>query len=282
MNVFRADLHCHTTASDGSETPEKVILLAKQAGLSALSLTDHDTVAAYHTAIPAAKEHNIILLPGVEFSTVLQQTSVHILGYGFHIDHPAILSLCTKHVERRQKRNLAILDLLAKQGMPLEYIDLINAIPIELSTQGRSIGRPHIAFALAKKGYADSPQAAFDQYIGEGRPCFVQGDPFSVDETIEVIHQAKGLAVIAHPHLIKSTKLLNELLNKDFDGIECYYGKFPAAAHERWLKIAKYRKWLITGGSDFHGIAKPNQHVGCSWIEQEPFQAILDSLAKRL
>jgi len=279
-NSFRADLHCHTTASDGSESAETVMQLAKQAGLSALSITDHDTVAAYETAIPAAQQHGILLLPGIEFSTILQGTSVHILGYGFRLDHPAILSLCAKHAERRKNRNLAMLERLDRLGMSLNYEDLTNAIPVELASIGRSIGRPHIAFALVKKGYVETLQAAFEQYIGEGRPCFVQGDSFSVDETIDVIHQAKGIAVIAHPHLIKKTELLNELLKKNFDGIECFYGKFPGAAYERWLKIAKYKNWLVTGGSDFHGKAKPNQQLGCSWIGQEPFQAILDSLPK--
>lgn len=278
MNVFRADLHCHTTSSDGSESAEKVIMLAKQAGLSALSITDHDTVAAYETAIPAAKQQNIILIPGIEFSTVLQQTSVHILGYGFRVDHSAILSLCNKHTERRKNRNLEMLECLKKHGMSLEYEDLTDAIPMELALPGRSIGRPHIAFALVKKGYVETLKEAFERYIGEGRPCFVQGASFSVDDTIDAIHQAKGIAVIAHPHLIKKTEILKELLDKNFDGIECYYGRFPATAHERWLKIAKYKNWLITGGSDFHGNAKPNQNLGCSWIGQEPFQAILDCL----
>lgn len=279
MNEFRADLHCHTTSSDGSETPEQVIQLAKASGLSALSITDHDTVDAYDTAIPLAKEAGIILLPGVEFSTVLNQMSVHILGYGFQVDDKAILELCSKHAERRKNRNLAVLELLKKHGMPLTYENLIDAIPVQHASKGRSIGRPHIAFAMMNKGYVNSIQEAFGKFLGDECSCYVQGNSFTVDETIDTIHRAKGIAVIAHPHLIKNTALLKELLTKDFDGIECYYGNFPANVHTRWLKIAKHRNWLVTGGSDFHGKAKPTLNLGRSWIGQDHFQALLERLA---
>lgn len=281
MNLFRADLHCHTTSSDGSETPEKVIQLAKEAGLSALSITDHDTVDAYAAAIPLAKEAGITLLTGIEFSTVLDQISVHLLGYGFEIDHPAIKTLCTKHAERRKERNLAMLELLKKHGMPLAYEDLIDAIPDKHLSEGGSIGRPHIAFAMIKKGYVKTIQEAFEKFLGDDCPCFVQGNSFTVDETIDTIHSAKGLAVIAHPHLIKNTSILNKLLTKDFDGVECFYGNFQAQANTRWLKIAKHRNWVITGGSDFHGTAKPTLNLGRSWIGQEHFQALLDRIATK-
>ena len=279
MNEFRADLHCHTTCSDGSETPEQIIELAKQSNLSALSITDHDTISAYDTAFDLAKAAGISLLTGVEFSSALNQMSVHILGYGFQAKDKKILELCTKHAERRKNRNLAILELLAKHQMPLDYEDIICSIPVKLASKARSIGRPHIAYAMIAKGYVKTPKEAFDKYLGEERLCYIQGETFTVDETIETIHQAKGIAVIAHPHLIKNSKLLNDLLKKDFDGIECYYGKFFANEHLRWLKIAAHRNWLVTGGSDYHGMAKPNLNLGCSWVGQKDFQAILDRLA---
>lgn len=278
MNPFRADLHCHTTSSDGSETPERVIQLAKEAGLSALSITDHDTLDAYDIAIPLAEEAGITLLPGIEFSAVLNQVSVHILGYGFQIQDKAIKDLCAKHAERRKERNLAVLELLKKHGMPLVYEDLIEAIPASSTSKSRSLGRPHIALAMMKKGYIHSIQEGFEKFLGDECPCYVQGNSFTVDETIDTIHSAKGIAVIAHPHLIKNTSLLKILLTKDFDGIECYYGNFHADINKRWVKIAKHKNWLITGGSDFHGTAKPSLTLGRSWIGQEHFQAILNSL----
>ena len=273
---FRADLHCHSTCSDGTETPEQILQIAKQLGLSAVSITDHDTIDAYDNAFQLAKEMDLILLPGIEFSTVLDKNSVHILGYGFDTKHSAIINLCKKHIERRKNRNLAVIELLKKHGMPIDYQDVIEINA--MTSQERSIGRPHIAHALVKKGYASTIQEVFNKYLGDERPCYVQGDSFTVDETIDVIHQAKGIAVIAHPHLIKNTALINQLLQKDIDGIECYYGKFLPEAHQRWIKIAKHRNLLITGGSDFHGTVKPNLNLGSSWINQDLFQAILDRL----
>lgn len=279
MNSFRADLHCHTTCSDGSLSPTEIIHLAKQIGLSALSITDHDSIEAYKTAIPLCSKLGIQLLIGAEFSTVLNGTSIHVLGYGFQLEHPSILLLCAKHTERRHNRNLAILELLAKYNMPISEEELKAAC---MSTPQENIrhciGRPHIALAMVHKGYVETVQDAFNKFLGEGKTCYAQGIAFSVEETIEIIHQAKGLAVIAHPHLLKNSRITQKLLDMNFDGIECYYGKFPPQNHTRWLRIAKKKEWLITGGSDFHGAIKPFIPLGCSWIGEEQFQAIQNRL----
>lgn len=275
MNDFRADLHCHSTCSDGTQTPAQLIQIAKDSGLSALSITDHDTFEAYATAFPIAAEAGITLLQGIELSAHMSDKSVHILGYGFNLDNTSLTDLCTWHRQRRKDRNTAMLELLAKHGMPLQYEDLESLDPIK-----NTIGRPHIAFAMIKKGYVSTPQEAFNKYLGDGKPCFVRGATYAVQETINAIHEAKGVAVIAHPHLIKDSNLLHSLLNLNFDGIECYYGKMPAPDHDRWLKVAKKKNWLITGGSDFHGDAKPNINLGCSWIDQDHFQALLSRLGK--
>jgi predicted metal-dependent phosphoesterase TrpH len=281
MNDFRADLHCHTSCSDGSENPAAIIQIAKQAGLSGLSITDHDTVKAYEQAIPLAKEAGITLIPGVEFSATQDNHSVHILGYGFQIDHEAIQQLCEKHKVRRKNRNLALLERLEKKGMPLTYQEVIEAIPAKTPLKECSIGRPHIALAMLKKGYVQNIQEAFGKYIGDHCPCYVQGTTFSVDETIDTIHHAKGIAVIAHPHLIKNTSLLNLLLTKSFDGIECYYGNFMVSVHQHWIKIAKHRSWVITGGSDFHGTVKPTLKLGQSWIGKEDFQIFIERIQEK-
>ena len=276
MNDFRADLHCHSTYSDGSETPETIVQIALKNGLQALSITDHDTVAAYEEAIPLCKKAGITLITGVEFSTALKGVSIHILGYGFHPDAPSIQELCSRHTERRESRNLQMLELLSKHGMDITREDLDEAISSEATGSGRTIGRPHIALAMIKKGYVSTPQEAFNKYLGEGRLCYVQGTTFTVDETIDAIHEAKGVAIIAHPHLVKNSAIVSELLKKPFDGMECYYGKFPSNDHKRWLKLARKKGWLITGGSDFHGKAKPNLELGCSWIGREEFNALLE------
>lgn len=274
MNTFRADLHCHSTCSDGSLNPNEIIQLAKKVGLEGLSITDHDTIEAYQTAPALSKELGIDLLTGVELSSSLQGTSVHILAYGFAPDSQEISEFCMRHGERRQQRNQEILNLLTKHKMPLSYDDLTKASAV----LPRSMGRPHIALAMVKKGYVQSLQEAFQKFIGEGRPCYTPGEPIGVEETLDAIHQAKALAVIAHPHLLSNGAVLNSLLNMKFDGIECYYGKYTLDKNQRWLKIAKKKGWLITGGSDFHGDMKPQLDLGCSWVDQPTFQAIKERL----
>lgn len=278
MDEFRADLHCHTTCSDGTVSPQAIIQLACDLGLQGLSITDHDTIAAYKEAVPAAQAKNLPLISGLELSSVHHQVSVHILAYSFPLTSLIIEEFCQRHQQRRELRNQAILDRLASQGMPLSLADFPQDMLIPHSKH--SIGRPHIALAMMKKGYVQSIQQAFHRYIGEGKSCYVSGAAFSVEETLEIIHQAKGLAIIAHPHLIDNVAILRDLLDMNFDGIEGYYARFPASEHERWLKIGAHKGWLITGGSDFHGTIKPNLPLGCSWVNEETF-AILQQHFQR-
>lgn len=265
MNEFRADLHCHTTCSDGTVTPSDIIQLACDLNLKGLAITDHDTIAAYQEAFPKAKTKNLSLISGVELSAVHRETSIHILAYSFSVNHPLIQQFCQKHHERRELRYQKILELINSKGMPLNQEDL-SFLP---STY--SLGRPHIAAAMVKKGYVKSIQQAFHEYLGEGKPCYIPGATFSVEETLDVIHQVNGLAIIAHPHLIENIGIVKDLLEMPFDGIEGYYARFPASAHERWLKIGAHKGWLITGGSDFHGSIKPNLFLGSSWVNAETF-----------
>lgn len=268
---FRADLHCHTTCSDGTYTPEDVLKLAHGKQLQGLSITDHDTIQAYAQAVPLAEKYQLLLLSGVEFSSVHRGHSVHLLAYSFPLNSPIIQEFCQRHTQRRQRRNEAILERLAKEGMPLSIEDLHQAIP---SSSTQTIGRPHIAMAMMSKGYVSSIQQAFQQYIGEGKSCYVSGHAFNVEETLDVIHRAHGLAIIAHPHLIDNETILKDLISMDFDGIEAYYGRFSSAQHQRWVQIGRQRNWILTGGSDFHGDIKPNLPLGSSWVNQETFELL--------
>ncbi|MBA3958389.1 MAG: PHP domain-containing protein [Parachlamydiaceae bacterium] len=270
MSDFRADLHCHSTCSDGSFTPIELVQLAKQIGLNGLSITDHDTIAAYETAVEAAQQANITLLSGVEFSAGHKGVSVHILGYAFPFHSPLLQAFSQKHQLRREKRNLDMIALISAQGMPLTLEEVLGFSPQAVG----SIGRPHIALAMSKKGFVASPQDAFKLYLTEDKPCFVKGEMFSVEETIDTLHQAGGVSIIAHPHLIKDEATLRDLLNMPFDGIEGYYARFQPYQNARWLDIAKKKNWLITGGSDFHGDFKQNSSLGSSWVRSEVFSTL--------
>jgi predicted metal-dependent phosphoesterase TrpH len=274
MNLFRADLHCHTTCSDGSLTPEEIVRLAKKSGLQGLAITDHDSVKAYESAIPTALSEGVELITGIEFSTMHEEVTVHILGYSFLPTDSGILNLCQRHQQRRVDRNRGILELLKKHNMPINEEEVLAASPFKHGT----IGRPHIALAMVKKGFVESVQEAFYSYIGEDKSCYVRGDSFSVEEAIHTIHQANGFAIIAHPHLIKESHVIQSLLKMNFDGLEGYYARLSQAQNERWIKIANKKNWMITGGSDFHGDIKPGNPLGGSWVREETFQVLRNRL----
>jgi predicted metal-dependent phosphoesterase TrpH len=266
--MFRADLHCHTTCSDGTVTPVELVALAKKIGLAGLSITDHDTIDAYETAIPAAHAEGLVLGTGVEFSCAFQSTSVHILGYDYQLDNQEIRSFCKRHQQRRHDRNREILQKLERVHMPLDP-NLLE----KLGSGGRTIGRPHIAQLMVDKGYVGTIKEAFNLYLADDKGCYVPGVTFSVAETIDVIQQAGGKAFLAHPHLLGDGKMLKELLKLHFDGIECHYARCAPEKERRWLKIAKEKNWLISGGSDFHGAVK-TVPLGCSWVDEETFHKI--------
>ena len=184
LDAYRADLHCHSTCSDGTHTPEELLMLAKEKGLSALSITDHDILDAYTEAFFKKSERVVVTLyMGVEFSSRYQNFPIHILGHGVKKTEES-LTFCQKHRERREKRNQMIFDRFKRLGIMIEKQELSNC-PV--------IGRPHnMANVLLKKGYVSFIQEAFDRYLGEGKRCFIPGETFSPEATIHVIHQAGG------------------------------------------------------------------------------------------
>lgn len=237
-------------------------MLAIEKNIQGLSITDHDTLEAYNTALPFAEERDFPLLPGVELSTVFKGESIHVLGYAFDLSSPHLQAFCQRQKQLRQERNLKIIEKLKQKGIEIEVI------------QGDCIGRPHIAKALMQKGIISTIQEGFDKYLGEGKSAYVPGNRPDVHQAIDVIKKAKGKAVIAHPHLIAKKRVLKALLDMPFDGIECYYAKMPLDRVTPFLKIAKDKGWLVTGGSDYHGTIKPNSQLGNSWVDKNHFEAL--------
>jgi predicted metal-dependent phosphoesterase TrpH len=270
MNPWRADLHCHTTYSDGTLTPQELVSLAKTIGLQGLAITDHDNCRSYGRVQELAAKESIALLPGIELSTVFQGKSVHILGYGFIPGHPALEALCNRHQMRRLNRAKAILEKLRTFGIEIS----LDELPKQM------VGRPHIAQAMIEKQKVGSVQEAFKEYLGQGAKAYVAGDEFLVEETLSVIHEAKGLAVLAHPHLIKDPVLVRKLLEYPFDGIECYYARFAMHQNRPWIDLAKSKSLLATGGSDFHGAIKEDLPLGASWVAEELFRPLWNHFKK--
>lgn len=262
-----ADLHCHSTCSDGSASPEEILALAAAKGFKGVSITDHDTVEAYKGLDTFAQSLKLEVLTGVEFSCGHNGTSVHILGYGFDLKAPALLELIKRHKLRRTERNRAILKQLAQREMIIMESE-IQALG------GPVIGRPHIALAMVKKGYVENVPEAFRRFIGDGRSCFASGVHVSVEETLAILKTAGGKAVIAHPHLIHNPKIFQDLLQMPFDGLECYYANFTPARNQRFIDLAKRKGWLETGGSDYHGSIKPAISYGASYVDEARFQLL--------
>ncbi len=260
---FQADLHCHTIYSDGSLDPKEIIDLAIKIGLSALVITDHDT--------EYAKEKNFILGTGVEFSCDFNGHSVHVLGYDFSLSNERFLDYCNKQQKKRLYRNRDILEKLKHIKMEITEEDLLA-----LHHKASTWGRPHIAAIMLSKGYVKSIQEAFQVYLGDNGYCFVPGEAFPIAEALSVIHEAGGKAFIAHPHMYNNANLVKEVLTFPFDGIECFYGRISREKTKRWRKLAKYKGLLISGGSDFHGDAKPYISLGSSWVNREIFYSIFE------
>jgi predicted metal-dependent phosphoesterase TrpH len=275
---FKADLHTHTSCSDGTMTPIELLKLARDCGLSGLSITDHDTVQAYTKEFfDAASILNVTIICGVEFSCMEKSDSVHILGYGIDIHHPKLIEFCRKHVERREKRNVEMIEKLKKKGFKISYEELLKS----KTSPNQILGRPHVAALLLEKGHINTIQEAFERYLGEGKSCYVETKCFNVSDTIDLIHSVGGAAILAHPHLIKKKRLLKDLLRKPFDGMECYYARMFRHQIEEYLKIAQEKNWVVTGGSDFHGSIKPRLNLGASFVTEDDFQKLLSVLSEK-
>lgn len=264
------DLHCHSTYSDGTKTPQELVDLALNKGLIGLSITDHDTVDAYPAFLPYAKEKGLRVISGAEFSSNHHETPIHILGYSFQLNHPKINALSQFHKKRRVERNGEILQKLSKIGVQLTLDEIAEILP-HMSHQ---IGRAHIAYALFKKGIIESPQEAFSKWIGEGKPCYAPSVTPSIEETIAILHEAGGFAVVAHPHLIKKKGVLRAILEFPFDGLEGRYALFQPYANQRFIDMAKHRNLFITGGSDFHGEIRSHNPLGASTTDEAVFQLL--------
>ncbi len=264
MDEFRADLHCHSSFSDGTLTPFELVDLSKKNGLKGLSITDHDTFEGYLALTKNTPSLDLVVLPGVELSCTQDEQDVHILGYSFDPDSLFFQDFCSLHRKQRIERNKIILEKLKKYDMIVDESDFMK-------NDTQSYGRPHIAQVLVKKGYVKSIQEAFKKYIGEGKPCYEKGQKWDVQEGIDAIHKARGLAVIAHPHFINRRRIIKQLLELPFDGIEVYYSRFSYSEHDKWQKIAREKNLAMTGGSDFHGSIKPGIQLGCSYTNEETF-----------
>ena len=242
------DLHSHTTASDGHLDADALVRQAWQAGIRVLAVTDHDTVASIAAARRAATAFGLTLVNGIEITAIDAGRDVHVLGYFFDPDAPALAQCLAAQRAARRDRVRAIAARLAECGVPVD-IDPVLAI----SPPERALGRPALAGALLAAGHVRSTREAFDLWIGEGCPAWVRRDGPSVRDVVAVLHDAGGLASLAHPVLYGRDDEIVRWRDAGLDAIEVYHSEHGPAEVERYRALADRLGLLVTGGSDFHG-----------------------------
>ncbi len=258
-----ADLHLHTAFSDGTYTPEETILRASSLGLSAISVVDHDTVLGIEKVIRAGGLYGVEVLPGIELSTEYENTEIHILGYLIDYKSQSLVEKLELLSKTRVERIYKITEKLKGIGINLEAKSVFD-----IAKQGNP-GRLHIARAMIAEGLVSSAGEAFHRYIGDKCAAYVAGFKLSPCEGINLIRQAGGIAVLAHPHSINRDELIPKLVDFGLMGLEVYYPEHTQAMINFYLSLAGKFNLLVTGGSDCHGQAKPEIRIGSIKIPYE-------------
>ncbi|MGN0771492.1 MAG: PHP domain-containing protein [Christensenellales bacterium] len=254
---MKYDLHIHSIFSDGTDAPVAIVEKAKQKGLSAIALTDHDTIDGLDECRDAAKSAGIEFVDGLELSTY-SMSEVHILGYGFDRKSDRLHSALSDFAARRVERIKNILALLGKFKINLDYDSVA-------SNAGGAIGRMHVANELIKKGFCTSVHEAFDRYLGVNGLAYVPSKRITPMEGVKLIKNCKGLAILAHPLRFLQTGKFNDFVYglKPFglDGVEAYYPTHDEKTVRNITMIAKQNGMIVTGGTDYHG-ANKNVELG--------------------
>lgn len=245
-----SDLHIHTNYSDGTMTPEEVVDEAIRLGVSTISITDHDTTKGIDIAIRYGEKKNLHIIPGIEISSYLSPSELHILGYFIDTHNTSLQKILKQAHEDRIKRIYVMVEKLHNLNVNIDPKEIFM-----LAGQG-SPGRMHVAEILWKHNYCSTIPEAFSKYIGDNGPAYVPKKTLTPQQAIEVIREAKGAAVLAHPGLIHKDHIIADLVKYGLQGIEVYYPSHSPQDIKRYLKIVEKYNLAATGGSDFHGERK--------------------------
>ena len=251
-----ADLHLHTHFSDGTYSPEELVGHGQRHGLEVLALTDHDTVEGCARMATACERVGIEFIAGSELTAEVHGKELHLLGYFLDTTNTKLLAEIAKFQAVRQNRIREMVVRLNQLGIPLAA-DAVFAI-----ANCSSPGRPHVGRALVQAGHCVTLDEAFERFLKKHRPAWVPKFKMSAFEAIELIHQAGGLAVMAHPGLNNTDEVIYQLAESGLDGLECFHSKHSNSTSEHYLKLAKELKLLATGGSDCHGMNKGKPLIG--------------------
>ena len=260
MNKY-IDLHVRSTASDGTFTPAELVREAKCCNLAAIALTDHDSVSGIEEASQAGQELGIEVVPGIELSTEYNETEIHVVGLYIDPQNAALKEQIRAFIDNRDNRNLKMIEKLQEHGFSISAEEIYKQNPDSV------VARPHIARYLVDTGQVKDIKTVFNKYIGDGCSCYVDRLKISPMRAVELIHEAGGTAILAHPCLYDFKqkdllKLIQEMLASGLDGIEAVYSCNQGSDEKDYREIASQYGLLLSGGSDFHGSNKPYIHLG--------------------
>jgi predicted metal-dependent phosphoesterase TrpH len=276
------DLHCHSTASDGQLAPAEVVKLAISSGLSALALTDHDTVDGIAEATSAAKEAELDFLAGIEISCEYPHPgTMHLLGYGVRANSPVLRDLTKTLLAGRDNRNPKIINKLRELGVAITMEEVEN------EAGGNVLGRPHIAAILMRKGYVSSIKLAFEKYLAPGGLAYFDKERLSAKQAIGMVLECEGIPVLAHPAQLRTEnsaqldRIVKDLLDIGLAGLEVIHSDHDEAKVSQYTQLADRYNLLKTGGSDFHGKAVKDIELGWARGRRIP-REFFDALVQRL
>lgn len=261
MNTI--DLHVHSNASDGSLSPTEVVSMANEAGLSYFALTDHDTVEGVAEAIEASKNYpNLTVIPGIELSCYYENRELHIVGLFIDYQDTVFQQELNKLKYAREERNRKMVQKFVDAGIDLTMDELLHGNPKSVIT------RAHFARVLVEKGLCSNKNEAFDRYLGIGCPFYLPKPKITPEHVIGLIRSVNGTAILAHPYSykfdrIQISKILDEtLIPLGLSGMECYYSTYDLGQTQELRSMAYQKNLLVSGGSDFHGVVKPDISIG--------------------
>lgn len=272
------DLHLHTTASDGVMTPSAIVRYAKGKGLQAIAITDHDTIEGLEEGLLEGERIGFEVIAGIEISADHSPGSMHLLGYFLDIHHPLLKGKLDYLQKARAERNPKIIQNLNRLGVRISYEEVVKA------SGGGQVGRPHFAQVLMEKGYARTFQEAFDRFLKKGAPAYVDKLRFKSKEAISFIREAAGIPVLAHPKTVATNgsssfeKIIRELIEEGLKGIEVFYPEHTPPEVAQFKAMAERYGLLMTGGTDYHGIAKEALDIGVGRGEMKLPYAIVEAL----
>jgi len=244
----RVDLHVHTDKSDGTCSIDEVVKQAVKANLRAIAITDHDTVEAIPQALELVKEKNLEIIPGIELSAEEQEIEFHVLGYFLNYKSKTLLDKLRLMQKIRRERIGKICKKLTACGCPVSTEEVFS-----LAQGSYAVGRLHVAKVLILRKYVKTIKDAFDKFLSPGRPAYERKYKLSIEDAIQVINQAGGISVLAHPLVSGGEEIIQDLVDKGLAGIEVYHTEHRDSQSDKLIEIAEKNKLLITGGSDYHG-----------------------------